>query len=191
MRNPRSRQEPSTQTTVDESGPSTVENAGESKEVVEVSSRWTDDALRAISSFDAAMELSAQTHGKVLLADEELGSGFVVLETSQKRELCGLPLFLMAWHFYEGEKTGKEFVAIQAVQRRRDGSTGKYIVNDGSTGIYRQLRELTDRTGRTGALLVKKGLRESVYDTDEDGNPTTDPELKVGKASTFYLDTSA
>ena len=59
----------------------------------------------------------------------------------------------------------------------------KLIMNDGSTGIYQQLRSVTDnriannRANPQGGLAVEKGLRVSVYD-----NP-----VGQGKSRTYYL----
>lgn len=121
---------------------------------------WSDAQLRDIASFEDAI-MAAETEGETIaLASQEIGSGFVVLD--DKDLLLKVPFLILEWRFnagkYEndlGEKT--DFVSMTVVTKNND----KYIVNDGSTGIARQLREYSDRTNKYGMLLAEKGLRVS------------------------------
>lgn len=146
-------------------------------------SAWDEDALRSITSFDEAVRLATTAYGDVETASDVLGDGFALLNSEDKGLLVGRPMLLMEWGFYDGDY-GSKFVGIRAVVQNRDGSMGKYIFNDGSTGILEQLAKYTLKTGRTGGLSVKNGLRVSEYDyTDEETG-------KTRKAQTYYLDTA-
>ncbi len=149
-------------------------------EIVSAGPQYDDEALRAIESFDDAMALAIQTVGDIETADSALGNGFALLDN--KATLVGAPSMFLSWTFNNGDFG--EFVSAHVVARNESGGGRKVIINDGSTGIYQQLRDYTDRTGRQGGLFVRKGLRQSVYDyTDDKGNKRP--------ATTFYLDTSA
>jgi hypothetical protein len=141
----------------------------------------TDDLAR-VTTFEEAVALAAQVSGgEVLAADTELGDGFAVLESKDKRTLIGVPLMFMEWQFNQGDMG--EFVSARVAAKQGNG-VGKYIINDGSTGIYRQLQEFSKRTGRSTGLYARHGLRVSDY-------KYTDNEGKEKPASTFYIDTSA
>lgn len=136
---------------------------------------YDTDALRGLSDFDAAVALVAAELGAApVAADEELGDGFALLDN--KDTLCGVPLLFMAWSFHPGDFG--EFVSAR-VAAKQGGGLGKYIVNDGGTGIYAQLREFTDRTGRMGGLIARRGMRKSEYENE------------YGPGVTYYIDTSA
>lgn len=60
------------------------------------------------------------------------------------------------------------------------------VFNDGSTGVYEQLRQMTEKTHRFSGIMCRKGLRVSEYkyqEKDFDGEPMG-PEKP---AKTFYL----
>jgi hypothetical protein len=153
--------------------------------------RLSDDELRGIESFDDAFRAATVVvpDGNVVDASQELGNGFTLLDKSQKRQLIGRETIFVQWDFHEsdtvfradedGTKIPAEFVSVQAVCKAGKNGAEKFIFNDGSTGIYRMLKEYTERTGRQGGLYAKKGLRVSEYDGPE------------GRAETFYIDTSA
>ena len=118
---------------------------------------WSDNDLREIGSFEDALNAVGPN---VLDSADEIGSGFKVLE--DKDELLKIPFLILEWRFNPGkyindlgEKT--DFVSITLVTKHNE----KYILNDGSTGIAAQLRDLTDRTGSYGGLLCRNGLRVS------------------------------
>lgn len=148
-------------------------------EVAIPAQRFSDDRLRDIASFDDAAALLAEHEIPVVAADQVMGNGFTVI--SDKGFLCGIPMILLSWHFNRGDNG--EFVSVHAVANLPGNSLGKYVINDGSTGIYRQLREYTDKTTKTAGLVVKRGLRRSDYQYDDSG--------ETKNATTFYLDTSA
>lgn len=156
-----------------------------------------DSELRSIGSFEDALALAEQVHGSILDIAEELGTGFAVLE--DKARLENKEFVLVHWRFNAGE-FGSGFVSAGVVTREG----GKYIINDGSTGIYQQLLTLSQNTQRFGGVLVPTGLRQSTYATCiECGRPMSRDEIecsndkcdyegdKRGQGQTFYLNLSA
>lgn len=144
--------------------------------------RFDDEKLLAIGSFDDALSLLAEEGIVVDAASETLGNGFSVIQ--DKGVLVGAEMILLSWQFNQGDMG--EFVSINAVVKLPGHQTpAKLVINDGSTGIRDDLKKYTERTGKTAGLYVKKGLRRSDYDyTDEKTGETRG-------ATTFYLDTSA
>lgn len=109
----------------------------------------------------------------------DYGSGFSVLDTKDKGRLVGVPLIILDYNFNDGDNG--QFVSLSVVTNANE----KLIVNDGSTGIAKQILEinaaLPEGDGNK-AIFVKKGLRRSDYEY-------TDKETGQKKpATTFYLD---
>jgi hypothetical protein len=159
------------------------------------------EELADIESFDDAMKLAVKQFGNVILAheDKNLGSGFRLTSDEDKYKLIGVPLILLDWRFNPGE-FGDDFGSITAVAQGEDGKSNKLIINDGGTGICKDLKEYTQKTNRMGGLLCRRGLRVSEYDTDLDsGKPISKMTVmeyhrdgkKTGRGKTFYLDFSA
>lgn len=102
-----------------------------------------------------------------------------VLTEDDKNGLKGVPLLLIQWRFNSGDFG--EFVSAEVAFE--DGRLA--VLNDGSTGICAQLRELSDHRERVGhptpyaGRMVRGGISRSDYETEIDG--------KVTKAHTFYL----
>jgi hypothetical protein len=135
------------------------------------------DALAGITSFDDALALATETLGadNIVRADEEIGDGFILLE--KKDSLIGVPLMFLGWDFHMGDFG--EFVSAKVVTK--DGR--KIILNDGSSGLYKQLAEYSAKKKRMGGLLVPNGLRKSDYEyEDEKGEKRP--------ATTYYIDTT-
>lgn len=183
------------QSTQDTAAQSTQD--GPASEVMRVE-LFDEEALRSIVSFDDAAALTAEVHGNIVAAAEELGDGFTLIKDEDKARLVGLPLIFMQWSFHDGD-FGSQFVAARVVARNHDGSASKYILNDGSTGICETLKKYTDNTGRTGGLYARHGLRASEYMYCE-ACQTVAPKVgdeahrtagKHKKAATYYIDTSA
>lgn len=162
-----------------------TQNAEPTKEVAVSNGGFSTEEMRGIQSF-ADVEALFAAHGiKVVDASEEIGDGFALVDNSDKSKFEGRQMMILSWHFAEGdfkrqdgEKT--EFVAVRFVAPEPTGGIGKYVITDGGAGIYKQLREYTDRTGVASGLFVKKGLRASRY-----ANEFSDENV------TFYLDLSA
>lgn len=170
-------------------------------------SHFTREQLTHIESFDDAARLAAQEFGDIVSAHEStaLGDGFRVASEDDKMRLIGVPLLLLEWSLRESEYGEGVYVSIKAIQRDESGRAIKWILNDGSTGIARDLQNFTLKTGRSGGLGVRKGLRVSEYPTNaikghpDNGKPLSKAEHRefikaghpVGKGRTFYLDASA
>lgn len=116
-----------------------------------------DDALRGIESFDDAVAIATAQWGELTDYAEQYGTGFAVLE--DKMALVDKPFLIIAWRVNEGRFGGFS----SAIVMTQDG--GKWILNDGSSGIYQQLKSISINDGRNGGVLVKEGLRVSVFDT--------------------------
>lgn len=158
--------------------------------------RFDDDEMRAVQSIDDAARMVAAEFGTDAIASiaEELGSGAEILE--DKSKLIGERLLLIEWRFNMGDNG--PFVSAAAVTTKGD----KYIINDGSSGMFSQLDRYSTRTGKTYGLLVPKGLRASTFATCGDCHKPRRPEetpcpqcgstsSERGSGTTFYLDTSA
>lgn len=132
--------------------------------------QFSDAQLRGVDSFDAAMALVTEAYGDVLDAAEEIGSGFTKLEN--KNRLVGLTFLIVTYTFSDGDfrdENGflQKFVSVRIVTRTGE----KLWFTDGGTGIYRQLEDLSVRSGRNGGVLVTDGLRVSEYTwIDDKGN---------------------
>ena len=129
--------------------------------------------LRGISSFEDALALVQERMGETVHAEKELGTGFKVLNGSDKDRLLGVSFIILSMDFNVGDQG--PFVSFLCVTE----NGGKFIVNDGSTGIYKTLDEYSLRGGKPGGLLVNGGLRKSEYDKEIEG--------KMTKAVTYYL----
>jgi|SRR5262245_12812893 len=127
-----------------------------------------DHVLRSISFDDLAAQDTAD-------ATNEYGTGFTV---EDKTPLVGRPFYIIDARFNRG-KMG-DFVSLTCVA---EGNL-KAIINDGSTGILRQMRDIMAERARTGdkrIIFVKKGLRRSDYQVQDAKGSDID-------ATTFYLD---
>lgn len=144
------------------------------------------DALREATTLDDFAALTVAEHGDILAAEDVMGDGFQILTRDEKSLLIDKEMLIMDWAFRDGD-FASAYVSMRVVAKMPGGGLLKAIVNDGGAGIPNQLASYQTRTGRTGGLKVKKGLRVSEYDTGEDGRPVSDPALKTGTGSTYYL----
>jgi hypothetical protein len=143
---------------------------------------WSVEDLQKVDDFDAVLAMVEEAYGDVVDATAELGDGFRVLTREEKERMVGIPLVLMHWKFsesdYQRPDTDSYFVIVRCAAKHRNAPMGKYVITDGGTGLARQLLEYTQRTGRQGGLVLRKGLLRSDYDTEN------------GPATTMYLDVS-
>jgi len=110
-----------------------------------------------------------------------------------KSELVNRPLYIRYWKILDSRDfIGNDYVVVFAVTY--DGQN--VFFSDGSQGIARQLKEVTDKRLRSGRydddasgefLKIPNGLRMSEYDLDRNGNVTRDPSEKFSTGRTFYL----
>jgi hypothetical protein len=164
----------------------------ETGEIVQIT-RLDDNTLRDITSFDDALRVM-QEQGSVSVADAELGNGFSIADDKVKDRLIGVPLAFLSWNFNAGDYGSADdgsnvFVSAMVVTQAGE----KFIINDGSTGICKQLQEYTNRTSKTQNLVVRHGLRKSEYRIHKE---TKIPVARgydgpTEPASTYYIDTSA
>lgn len=141
----------------------------------------SNEQLKAVSGFEDALKLVQEVYGEdaVQLASDALGDGFAL--TDNKEQFVGVPMVFVKWIFSEGTYKDKDGNLRGFVSCRVATPSGKFIINDGGTGIYNQLQQYSqDNGGRQGGLVAQKGLRVSRY-----SNEFTDD------AETFYIDTSA
>ena len=127
---------------------------------------------REIESFDEVAGLLSDPN--VLVIDD-------YQKLDDKSLLINVPFFINRWWFTEGEMG--EFAVLRCVLSKPvhtgAGETDKVVISDGSTGIFKQLREVTKKTQKTAALMVRHGLRVSQYTADTESGPKM--------AETFYL----
>lgn len=149
---------------------------------------FSNDELLSISTFEDAARLVEEVYGDVLLADQVIGNGFRLL--TDKNKLVDVPFIALQWKFLDGD-FNRPYTNLLVVT----DSGSKYLVNDGGSGITRDLMEFSNRTGRTGGVVVRGGLSASTYDfcsacgstecVDESGTHRMTP------ATTFYLNLTA
>lgn len=98
-----------------------------------------------------------------------------------KSLLINVPFYINRFWFTEGEMG--DFAVAHCVTstpvNTSTGMTSKIILTDGSTGIFKQLREYAKKTGKSGQVIIRHGLRVSQYTADTDQGPKA--------AETFYL----
>jgi len=138
---------------------------------------FDDDVLKGISSLQDAFNV-LNTAGIPFESMDDYGNGFEVLE--DKNQLVKKPFAILEWRFNAGDMG--EFVSATCVTEKGD----KVIINDGSTGILRQLRTVTETREKLGianvqaGLICKHGLRRSDYQY-------TDSKGESRPATTYYL----
>lgn len=145
-----------------------------------VDTRFTVSELRNVETWQDAIALLQNKGIEVHQASDVLGDGFALVDSKSKRRLVGVPFIILSYSFVKSEKIkGKEFVTVRLVTRNNE----RLIINDGSTGVYEQLK-MCHESG-IESLFVTKGLRVSEYEY-------TDPNSgEVSQAETYYLDNSA
>lgn len=135
--------------------------------------KTVDDAVRALGVTDQS-DLDWNDSQWILLED--------------KAKLVGKKFLAVQWKFHQSkEYLNSEFVSVYLITADTIDGENTFVINDGSTGICQQLRNLTDTRTEAGhktpysGALVKGGLKLSEYDrTDEKGTV-------IGRGKTFYL----
>jgi hypothetical protein len=130
-------------------------------------------AIKNLPFEEIAATLAAQ--GDLIDAEEQYGDGAVLFRKDDKRKLVGIPMILFDWGFSEGVGASGEKVTLRL--KLTDGTVA--IINDGSAGIYRQIKALAEGGLDGRALMLKHGLRASDYTTTINGKET--------EATTYYL----
>ena len=148
------------------------------------SSFYRDADLAALDSFQSVLD-SFNSLGLVPETMADYGTGFEICKN--KDRLIDTDLVIVEWRFNVSE-VGSEGAFVSAAVVTKNGE--KWILNDGGSGIYQQLRMVTDQRNRAGhahpqaALMVKNGLTKSEYTYEGEKGKRT-------PAVTYYLNTSA
>ncbi len=156
----------------------TITNAG----------RVFDDAMLADFADYQDLAIALDNLGIPTETIADYGTGFVL---TPKAALIGVPFLIAQWRFNPG-KYGEEFVSVEAVTKHNE----KVIFNDGSTGVARQLRAVTDTRNKRkhpapqAGLVVPGGLTKTEYWYNEVTRETSSvPQTGKGwgPAETYYL----
>ena len=137
---------------------------------------FNEEQLGQITSIEDAFAALAGA-GIGVSGIESFGSGFVLTD---KDQLQGAEMLLLQWRFSDGDFG--PFVSVIALTR--DGR--RVIFNDGSTGVYQQLRTVTRTRMSNGeanmqaGLTATNGLKKSTYNYQDDQGV-------MRPASTYYL----
>jgi hypothetical protein len=169
--------------------------SGGEVEKASVPNKFSTEDYAAIGSFDDAIALASGVYGDILSAEDvpEFSDGFRVATEQDKRNMVGVPLFLVDWKFLDSDYgvEGDKFVVIHAVTRNDDGGVTKWVITDGSTGIARDLRNFTEKTGRDGGMLFKGGLSISEYQTDNTDGPGRGTPLSKAQVRQYMIERKA
>lgn len=160
-------------------------------------------------SFD---ELEEQSTDIESIDASQMGDGFVLVKGADKGNFVGVDLFVLDWVVQpSSERPGQYFTSARIKTKHpipKLGNGVNFRINDGSSGIHKQLWDLTEG-GFRGVLRCRKGLSESKYTVmepvfDEAGNAVIDPNThkqakkakidpltnkEIGEATTYFLDT--
>lgn len=121
---------------------------------------------------DARLRLESH-YGQIFDAGKVFGDGAEFID--DKTRMIGVPFIVLEWRFIVDKKTDNEYVSVLVMNS--DGNKARF--NDGSTGVYAQLKKLTEEYGVHGGVQCRQGLRRSEYTVMVDGKNTY--------ATTFYL----
>ena len=152
-------------------------------ELTKVAKTFTDEELNSITDINSAAALLGIKSVEDLAWNE---SPYIVL--TDKNQLLGKKFLAVSWKFHESKEfIGNEFVSVHIITDDTLNGHKLFILNDGSAGICKQLRSVTDQrltenhpNPQAGAMILN-GLTLSEYDRfDEKGNI-------IGKGKTFYL----
>lgn len=163
--------------------------------------QFSREQLSRLETFEQAMELAKAQWGDVQDYAGEYGTGFVVVD---KSKLIGTPFLILQWQVHDGNYRGG-FVAAHVMTQTGD----RYIVVDGSTGVYKQLAEVAAGRERNGGVFVAGGLTKSAYPTckgeivegvicgrprkpsDAECQHCGDTSERRGEGATYYLSETA
>lgn len=107
--------------------------------------------------------------GNVVNVSDVLGDGSTFFD--DKAVLVGKPFLILDWRFIVDQKSGREYVNVLIMGANGD----KVRFNDGSTGVYEQIKKIDAEFGKVG-VEVRGGLRRSDYVKEG-----------IGEATTYYL----
>jgi hypothetical protein len=151
-------------------------------ELVKVANKLSEETLNGLATVeDAIAALGVSTVDEL----DWDSSPYSVID--DKAKLIGKKFLAVQWVFRNSDEYLSEYVSVYIITSDTiDGKT-HFVLNDGSTGICSQLRQLTNKRENDGhktpqgGALIKGGLHLSEYDrVDEKGTV-------IGKAKTYYL----
>ena len=122
---------------------------------------------------------------------ERTGGEFIEFEGSpwhvlDKAKLVAVPFMIADVRHYKGNFGDAIAMLVMTREALPGERTNRYVINDGSTGIYEQVVGMIERTKKKSGIMCPNGLRASTYDWQEkdfDGNPIGE----VHKATTYYI----
>lgn len=151
-------------------GPATSSAADEPRAEIVVKTDWS-----AVQNWDDVLAHFGATG--IVDAAEAFGDGSTLLTSAEKELLVGKQFVVLEFRFITDETTNREYVNVLAMTR---ADNAKFRFNDGSTGIYAQCKDYFEKTGFTGGIYCRTGLRKSEYIAElPDGSRTP--------ATTYYF----
>jgi hypothetical protein len=175
--------------------------------------RQQADVLRDMP-FDELMKL-AEENEAIAIDASQTGDGYHLITSKDKEHLVGVPFVVMPeWDIMPSSQRPGQFFATLPIRTAHPvaklGNHDHIRLNDGSTGIYRQLSDMKAK-GFTGIIVCRNGLQvskdyevtEPVFD-EKTGEPVIDATTgkqatrakvdpvtgNVIKGTTYYLDTT-
>lgn len=175
---------------------STSKTDGKTEGTVVLSTRvFSDDDLRSLQSFQDVFNRATEL-GLGVADEPEIGTGFTMLDDKDK--LVKVRFVIVEWRFLQSSEitlsdgSPSEYVAASLVTEHNQ----RYVITDGSAGIFQQLKRITQRRVERAqdgvspyALLpVAGGLRKSEFFVNQEtGEIRREGGAGFTKAATYYL----
>jgi hypothetical protein len=152
--------------------------------------------LEVVKSFENIADVQEYfaSLGVEISSGEEITDGYEKLEN--KDRLLDTPIVLIDWSEFQSKEYGATATSVRIMTFAGE----KFRIADGSTGIFRQLEEISNVRVKAGhktptqGLIVRGGLRKSEYWVSTvDGRALTEEEAEQTpkelkkKATTYYL----
>lgn len=133
----------------------------------EIATRYLDDDLRQIVSFDEYM--AGLSEDDILNSKDWIGSGSTFLRGKDLDRLIQVKFMFVQWDFIRSQDyEGGWFVYCEVI----DANNRRFAFTDGSKfGIRDQLAQVTVRTRRKNNLLAEYGLDHRSYDYPKEPEP--------------------
>lgn len=172
-----------------------VANLADAESITLEAAEW----LNGLATFERDSINTAITFEELIAAAEAeglteadltfVGSPYEVLDGPGKAVLVDTPFFVRWWRYAIDRVTERPYVVLYLVTR----DNRMFILTDGSTGIFAQLRRVTgERIGAGLAnpnanLMAANGLRFSEYGVTAEGKPAKPGDKVDSLARTYYL----
>lgn len=134
------------------------------------------------SSWEDMVAYAEDHYGEIIQFE---GSPWEILK--DKHELVGVPFMIADVRAYEGKFGSAVAIMLITEQPIANHSGPRYVINDGSTGIYEQVTGMIRRAKQKSGIMCPNGLRASdyTYELKDAFNP--DEPAKQIPATTFYI----